>query len=158
MSKIKVFLQAVLDQALAEFEKKNNTVSLYTLAFYHDHESKAVSICIDTEENSKMKLVQENKYNMEYFQEALEEKDLAAIASWNANIERNSSIGDFAFINLAYTPLTALKGGKQLYLSMIQVVLDNEERIAMLTNEKDKLAFFCSGPNYEVEYKWKCIN
>ena len=42
----------LIDEALS----KVSGLNIYTFAIYHDHESGFVSVCIDTEENSKLKL------------------------------------------------------------------------------------------------------
>lgn len=152
MSKIKTFLQTVLDQALEELREKN--IFVYTFAFYHDHESKAVSVCVDTEENSKISVLKQNEYRKKYFNDAIQKKDLVSVALWNANSGRNLSLGDFTFVNLAYTYLNTLKGGKLLYLGMIEILIENQKRIAALSEAKDKILFLASGPDYEVQYSW----
>ncbi|TDP61420.1 hypothetical protein [Roseateles toxinivorans] len=49
MSPSKLFSE-VLANAISEVKRRQ--VPVFTFALYHDHESKAVSVCVDTEENS----------------------------------------------------------------------------------------------------------
>jgi len=42
---------------------------VYTFALYHDHESAAVSVCVDTEANSRRVVAHTNRYNMKHFTE-----------------------------------------------------------------------------------------
>ena len=44
-------IEKVIDQAL--FEARSRNVPVYTFALYYDHESPAISVCVDTEEQSK---------------------------------------------------------------------------------------------------------
>lgn len=155
MSKLKDLLETILNKALQTVEDKK--IDIYTIAFYHDHESKAVSICIDTKENSQEKVISQNKWSMKYWRKTFEEKNLNSLALWSANRGRNISLGDFQLVNLEYTALGSFKGGKTLYLTMMQTLLDNQERIVLNTSDKDNLLFITSGPNDEAEFMWSII-
>ena len=93
----------VLAEAIAVVRREH--VRVFTFAFYHDHESHAISVCVDTEESSKRLVASSNAYNQKYFWPAIEKGDLEDAALWTANIGRSLSLGDFAFVNLARTDL-----------------------------------------------------
>ena len=46
-------------------------IPVFTFAFYHDHESGAVSVCVDTKENSAKLVLSMNNYNMRHFFKAV---------------------------------------------------------------------------------------
>ena len=51
----------VLESALSEIESSG--LPVFTFAMYHDHESGAVSVCADSEENSARAVASMNAYN-----------------------------------------------------------------------------------------------
>jgi hypothetical protein len=47
---VRIFFEDVLTRAIAGVRAKK--IPVYTFAFYHDHESAAVSVCVNTKSNS----------------------------------------------------------------------------------------------------------
>jgi hypothetical protein len=143
----------VISRAIAEIRKSR--LPLYTFAFYHDHESAAVSVCADTAESSSDAVAASNAFDRKYFVEAVESGDLKDIAMWKANHGRSLSLGDFAKVNLARTDLDAsIRTGKDFYLAMIRAVMSREPEIARLAKHPKQLIFCCSGPKDEVAFIW----
>ncbi|WP_124451366.1 hypothetical protein [Paucibacter sp. KBW04] len=147
---------AVLDGALREIAAKQ--LPVYTFALYHDHESEAVSVCVDTEENSAKAASAINRYNRGYFSQAVANGDLMSARLWQANIGRSLSLGDFALVNVARTPLPAGAFSPDFYLSMVRSVMSVERRVAMLSPHPERLLFACSGPDAEVSYVWSALS
>ena len=142
----------VLNAALKELQAASTPV--FTFAFYHDHESHAVSVCVDTEENSFKRVLATNRYNNRYFQKAIAEGDLEAAGLWQANVGRNLSLGDFSLVNVARTSLGTLKITKNFYLTMIRSVISVQPQIAALSPRPERLLFACSGADSEVAIVW----
>src|SRR5207248_6539416 len=59
---------AVLSRAIREV--RDRRIDVYTFAFYHDHESAAVSVCVDTEPSSARLVLSQNAYRIRQFAEA----------------------------------------------------------------------------------------
>jgi hypothetical protein len=144
--------ERVLEGALTEVRAKATPV--FTFAFYHDHESRAVSVCIDTEENSRRSVLSTNTYNMRHFLRAIADGDLEAAALWQANIGRSLSLGDFALVNVARADLGSVRVGKQFYLAMVRSLVAVQLQVAALAPQPERLVFACSGPNDEPAYVW----
>ena len=144
--------QQVLDAALAEVRAAD--VSVFTLALYHDHESRAVSVCVDTEANSWRALEESNRYSATHFQEAIAQGDLQQAALWQANAGRNLSLGDFLLVNLARTSLGEVAVDDQFHLQMAQALIANQRAIAALSAQPARLLLACSGPDSEVALVW----
>lgn len=143
---------SVLQTALAEVKAQGTPV--FTFALYHDHESAAVSVCVDTEANSNRTVIATNNYNMKHFMNAVAGGDLGNAILWQANIGRSLSLGDFALFNVARTELPAEMVDKRFYLSMVQAVVAVHDQVAALSPDPGRLVLACSGPNDEVEYVW----
>ena len=148
----KPLLAEVLKNALSEVREK--AIPVHTFALYHDHESNAVAVCVDTEENSRRSVAAENRFSMKYFMEALAHEDLEEASRWQANPGRSLSLGDFALVNVARTDLPRIRSKKKFYLAMVQSLISVQEQIAALSPEPSQLAFVCSGPDAEVAYVW----
>src|SRR4051812_13449570 len=147
------FLSDVISRAIAGIRKAR--LPLYTFAFYHDHESAAVSVCADTAESSARLVASSNEFNSKYFVEAVSNGDLKEIAMWNANHGRSLSLGDFAMVNVARTDFEeGVKTGKDFYLAMIRAVIARESEIVALAKQPEHLIFCCSGPKDEVAFVW----
>ena len=86
----------VLSNAIDELRECGTRV--YTFAFYHDHESAAVSVCVDTEANSRRFVAKSNAYRIRHFAKAVSAGNLKSAALWNANTGRSLSLGDFAMV------------------------------------------------------------
>lgn len=151
MSLSKLFSE-VLASAIAE--AKQREIPIFTFALYHDHESKAVSVCIDTEENSSKVVRSINDYNMKHFMNAARGGDLKSASLWQANIGRNLSLGDFSLINLARRSLETTRVNDQFYVEMLQSVVAVQSQVAALSPEAKRLVFACSGAESEVAFAW----
>lgn len=146
------FFSSVLNDAIAQLRAA--PVAVFTFAFYHDHESGAVSVCVDTEPNSAQRVRSTNDYSAEHFRAAVAEGDLAAASLWQANVGRNLSLGDFVKVNLARTKFDRRKVGGEFHLSMVRALLAVEGQVAALAPDPARLLFACSGPDDEVAYVW----
>lgn len=144
--------EAVLEGALREVTARQ--LPVYTFALYHDHESEAVSVCVDTEEQSAKTAASINQYNARYFSQAIANGDLDSASLWQANIGRSLSLGDFALVNAARTPVPSGAVSQDFYLSMVRAVMSVEKRVAMLSPHPERLLFACSGADSEVAYVW----
>lgn len=147
------FLGDVISRAIKDIRKAR--LPLYTFAFYHDHESAAVSVCADTAESSATLVASSNEFNSKYFIKAVSNGDLKAIAMWTANPGRSLSLGDFAMVNVARTDFAdGIRPGKDFYLAMIRAVIARESDIVTLAKQSENLIFCCSGPKDEVAFVW----
>ena len=146
------FFISVLDSALAEVAAK--AVPIYTFAFYHDHESAAVSVCVDTEDSSRRAVAASNQYSMRYFARAVADRDLKTASLWQVNTGRSFSLGDFALVNIARTPLDQSRTDEAFYLAMVQALMSVGPRVAALAPDPERLVFACSGADNEVSYVW----
>jgi hypothetical protein len=140
-------------QAAVE-QMKEKTVPVFTFAFYHDRESRAISVCVDTEANSQKIVLSINAYNVRYFLKNVAADDLNSAGLWDANIGRSLSLGDFAFVNVARVGIDDVQVDDRFYLSMIKALIASHEQVAALAPAPERLIFACSGPNDEVEYVW----
>lgn len=142
----------VLERALAEIATAQ--LPVYTFVLYHDHESEAVSVCADTEERSAGVVATMNRYNAGYFAKAVANGDLKGASLWQSNIGRSLSLGDFALVNVARTPLPSGPVDDDFYVSMVRAVVSVEARVISLSPHPERLLFACSGMNDEVAYVW----
>lgn len=142
----------VLSRAIAEIRTAGTPV--YTFAFYRDHESAAVSVCVDTKQNSARTVASMNEHGMRYFAEAVANGDLETASLWNADTGRSLALGDFTMVNVAQTDLGGIRLGDDFYLKMIRAVMACEAEVAALAEVKGELLFCCSGPKDEAEYVW----
>jgi hypothetical protein len=142
----------VLAKALAEVEAR--PIPVFTFALYHDHESDAVSVCVDTEEKSDEVVQRINRYNMRHFMKAARAGDLEQARLWQANIGRSLSLGDFRLVNLARTQLDGIAVDDTFYVAMVKALVAVQSRVAALASRPERLAFACSGANSEVALVW----
>jgi hypothetical protein len=149
------FLDRVIGHALAE--ARSRQLSIFTFAFYFDYESRAVSVCIDTEENSLRTVKEINVYNYRHFLRAANAGDLSGAAMWNANIGRSLSLGDFSVVNLARVDVPEADVGQEFFQSMLLAVIRNQPAIESQARDKDRLILCCSGPDDEVEFVWSAM-
>jgi hypothetical protein len=147
-----LLFQAVLDSALTEIASSG--LPIFTFAMYHDHESGAVSVCADTEENSARTVAATNACSAKHFGKAVARGDLKQAALWQANVGRSLSLGDFAIVNAARTGIGDVRVDDQFYILMTQAVVAVQERVAALARHPDRLVFACSGPDDEVALVW----
>jgi hypothetical protein len=144
--------ERVLGVALDEVRAKGTPV--FTFALYHDCESRTVSVCVDTEDNSRRKVLSTNCYNMRHFLNAVAEGDLEAASLWQANIGRCLSLGDFTLVNVARTGQGEIPVDEQFYLSMVRALVKVQSQVALLAPHPERLVLACSSPNNEVGYVW----
>jgi hypothetical protein len=142
----------VLARAIADVRDRG--VDVYTFAFYHDHESEAVSICVDTEANSARSVLSENAFSNKYFRKAIAKGDLAEAALWKANVGRSLSLGDFELVNVARTKLGRVRVNEGFYLSMIRTLRSREGDIVGFASDPRRLLFCASSADDEVGYLW----
>ena len=146
-------IKSIIDQALIEAKKKE--VPIYTFALYYDHESPAISVCIDTEENSKAKVKLINSYNRKHFISAIERGDMKNATLWLANTGRSLSLGDFYMINVARKELAnTFVPDDEFFFTMAQVLVASETTISAQAVSVDSALLCCSGKNAEVELWW----
>jgi hypothetical protein len=143
---------SVLDRALVEVQSR--ALPVYTFALYHDHESGAISVCVDTEDNSNRSVASSNRYNMKYFMKAIADRDLNAASLWQANVGRSLSLGDFALVNAARTALGDVEPDQAFYLAMVESLVAIQHRVAAFSRSPERLVFACSGAEDEVAYVW----
>jgi hypothetical protein len=149
-------VQTVLRQALAEI--KSSGISVFTFALYFDHESSAVSVCVDTEENSARTVAQMNRYNAKYFHQSVAAADLKMAALWQANVGRSLSLGDFELVNVARTEVPQSAVDEQFFVQLVQELVGIESRVVLLATAHEKLLFACSSANEEVAYVWSAAS
>jgi hypothetical protein len=155
MKRLQTLFDTVIRDAIAVLKTKG--IPLHTFAFYHDHESAAVSVCADTEANSRRVVLQMNRYRIGHFIEAIERRDVKHAALWQANVGRSLSLGDFALVNLARKDLGRLRVGTTFHLVMVRTLLGYANEIAQLSPDPDTLLFCCSGPDNEIAYVWSAL-
>ncbi len=146
-----LFLQ-ILNTALAELRSAG--IDVFSFALYHDHESRTVSVCVDTEANSWRAVEESNRYSAAHFQEAIAQGDLQQAVLWQANAGRNLSLGDFLLVNLARTNLGDVPVDEQFHLLMAQALIANQQAIAALASKPARLLLACSGRDSEVALAW----
>jgi len=143
----------VLDRAIAEVRSRG--IAVYTFALYFDHESPALSVCVDTAANSARTVKGINAYNRKYFVDAVQAGDLRAASLWCSNVGRSLSLGDFALVNVARTELsTEASEDQSVFQAMLRVLVAREHEVAILAPDRDALLLCCTGPDDEAEYVW----
>ncbi len=157
MNVVDQFLQEVLRKAIAELE--SNPIPIFTFAFYHDHESSAVSVCIDTEDSSREHVRKSNQWSMGYFSEHIGEGNLDEACLFQANTGRSFSLGDFACVNLARTQLPAgTNPDESFYLAMVKAIIASQNEILAHAHIPENVIFCCSSPESEVGLIWSAIS
>ena len=146
------YFDALLRTAIAEVRAKN--ISVFTFGFYHDHESGAVSVCVDTEENSVRSVQSMNKYNLRYFLKAVAEGNLQHASLWQANVGRSLSLGDFAMVNVSRADVEESVIDERFYISMVQALVAVQDEITTLSSNPERLLLACSSENSDVGYVW----
>jgi hypothetical protein len=142
----------VLSRAIADVRGKG--IDVFTFAFYHDHESAAVSVCVDTESSSKRLVVSQNIFRLQQFAAPIAKCDLRKAKLWNANTGRSLSLGDFALINVSRTNLGPIRPGPDFYVTMARCLRSFAPDIIPLASDPQRLLFCCSSADDEVGYMW----
>ncbi len=133
----------------------SSPVDVFTFAFYHEHESNAVSICIDTKESSDRHVPRSNNWTMKYFFEHIASGSLDEARLFRANSGRSLSLGDFAIVNLARTGVPShLSLGEAFYTEMARSVIAHQEDILRYSSMPEMVVFCCSGPDEEIDLIW----
>ncbi|MEM6930301.1 MAG: hypothetical protein AAF602_25405 [Myxococcota bacterium] len=145
------FLSDVLTEALDELA--DEAFPLYTLAFYLDHASAAVSICADTLENSLRSLADMNDYSRPKLFEAVRAGDFERAALWRAH-SRNLSLGDFAAVNVARTPLDDVGMTEELCQAMVLVMARHHTRIRGMAPDPSRVMLATSTLDAEIGLTW----
>ena len=156
MNDVDEFLNEVLRRAMAELQ--SNPIPVYTFAFYHDHESSAVSVCIDTEDSSRELVRKSNQWSMRYFSEHIAEGKWDDACLFQANVGRSLSLGDFACVNLARTELPlGINVDQSLSLAMVKAVIAYQRELLAHAQNPEDVVFCCSSPESEVGLTWSPI-
>jgi hypothetical protein len=142
----------VLSRAIPEVRAA--AIDVFTFAIYHDHESAAVSICVDTEASSARLVRSQNAFRIKHFADAVSRGDLQKVALFKANEGRSLSLGDFAMVNLARTNIGSVPVDDKFYLQMIRAIRAREREIVSLTSDVDRILFCSSSAEWEVGYTW----
>lgn len=144
--------RGVVQQGLIHAQRKQ--IQLYTVAFYLDHESRALSLCFDTYSNSNQHVSKSNKFSAKYFQAAIDAGDMEEALLWQANVGRSLSLGDFAHVNVARTPLHQINLDERLILNMVEALNQYGRQFGALAPCSSKLIFLCSDLSDEVGLTW----
>ena len=142
----------VLSNAIGDVRDRGTPV--YTFAVYHDHESAAVSVCVDTEANSLRFVTESNAYGIKRFAKAVAAGDLRAAVVWSTNVGRSLPLGDFALVNVARANLNGITPGEGFHLAMVRALWERQRQVADLSPAPEQLLFCCSGAKVEVEHMW----
>ena len=148
-------LNKVLHAAIAQVARQRTPV--FTFALYFDHESSAVAVCVDTEENSAKVVADINQYNATHFRAAVEGGDLKAAALWQANTGRNLSLGDFALVNIARTDLPNIDQDGKLEMALVRALVNVQGEVLALAKAAESVLFVCSSASDEVGYVWSAV-
>ena len=140
--------------AAAIAEERRNATPVYTFALYHDHESRAVSACIDTLENSVRLVRSINSYNAKHFCRALKNGDLSEAALWTGNIGRSLSLGDFVLKNIGRTKSAKFESDPDFYVEMARSIAAAEADILACSTMPADVIFACSTAKDEVGLWW----
>ncbi|GAB3361640.1 hypothetical protein [Lysobacter tyrosinilyticus] len=153
MNNIHTLVGKVIDQALAEAMRRE--VPIYTFALYYDHESSALSVCIDTEQNSRSTVGRINSYNRRHFVAAMADSNLKGAALWCSNIGRSLSLGDFHMVNVARADLpNGFVPSQGFFAALAQSLIAAESRVSAQARDPSSLLLCCSGEDDEVQYWW----
>jgi hypothetical protein len=149
-------VRQVIERAIAFASEEQ--INVYSFSFYLDHESRAISVCLDTHENSKNKVMEENSYNSNYFRKCIDDNDLEGALMWCANPGRNLSLGDFKFVNVSREDLLESSPDKKVCEIMLRTLVEFEDAVSQLTKIPDELLLSCSTANDELGLTWTIIN
>jgi hypothetical protein len=147
-----IFLD-MIEKAILEI--KNKQIDLYTFAFYHDHESHAISICIDTKPNSEKTVLKSNEFSMKYFIDSIGKKNIESAELHKYETGRSFSLGDFKYANLIRVEFNKkIKNNTQFYLDMVEAINTQKEKIKENSKTPENIVFCCSTKDNEVGLIW----
>lgn len=145
-----MMFENLIDDALS----KAKGIDIYTFAIYHDHESGFVSICIDTKQNSEIKVAESNQYTMKHFRRIINEGNVEEAMLWRANVGRNLSLGDFHAVNITEFEILAEATDNSFYLNAVKAIQNKANLILQHSSHGNSLLFCCSTANEEVGLTW----
>jgi hypothetical protein len=148
----KLLFDDVLSRAILEVRAAG--IDVFTFAFYHDHESAAVSICVDTEASSVQAIRSGRAFKAKHFADAVATGNLRKAAAFKANIGRSLSLGNFEMVNVARTDIGSVTVDDNFYLEMIRAVRTREQEIVSMTRDVERLLFCSSSAELEVGFMW----
>lgn len=153
MEAIKTLVEKIISEALIEAKRRN--VIIHTFALYYDHESPALSVCIDTEECSRAAVISNNKFVRRNFASAVAEGDLERAQRWRANMGRNLGLGDFYMVNVGRVDLPRdFAPDDAFFLTLVQSLMLAESAVAAQARLPSSLLLCCTGADDEVQYTW----
>jgi len=155
MSGFQKIAAAVIDQALAEVVA--DQIPVFTFALYFDHESPALSVCVDTRSNSDAQILEQNAYSSRYFHRSIADGDFEQAKRWQANVGRNLSLGDFTKVNIARVELDLPNYTDVDCVALVRELMSREAEIRSLASSPDDLVFCCSTPEDEVGLVWSAV-
>lgn len=156
MSALKSFLEGVVTKAISEL--RATPILIYTFAIYHDHESGAVSVCVDTKETSVRVVRQSNQWSMNYFVQHLQDGRWEDACLFQANVGRSLSLGDFARVNLARAVLPpSATIDPSFYLAMARTLIAHQQEVLSLAPDPEDVLFCCSSADSEVGLVWSTV-
>ena len=144
--------EKVITAAVSELRAK--AFPLFTFALYFDHESEALSVCADTEENSARTVASINQYNARYFHQYVAAGDASMAKLWQANAGRSFSLGDFSLVNVARVSTPGIQQTEQFFISLVQALVAHEAAVLALAPIPERVLFACSGVSDEVALVW----
>lgn len=142
----------IIEKALNILFSKGTDI--YTFALYYDHESSAVSVCVDTKINSKSVARKSNEFAFQTLKNAISEKNMDRAKIFGRCSERSFSLGDFKVRSLGWEPMKAPNNSAPFYLALVEVLFRNSKKIAALSNTPDELVLCCSTNDSEVGLAW----
>ena len=149
-------LDGVVERALAEVAHR--CIKIHTIALCHDFQGQTVSVYVDTRDNSEQQVREENRYSMKHCLHAIEIGSLREATSWQANVGRNLSLGDFAARDLARTEippgLLFWRTPRVAIMSMAQALMRFQDEIRRLSLDPVHTLLACSGRQEDVEFVW----
>ena len=153
---IAAFLTGVIKTALLELA--DEPVHVFTFAFYHDHESNAISVCIDTMESSERSIRAGNHWANPRFRDHVLKGDWDQARSFQSEHGRSLSLGDFARVNLARTDIPdEIVTDETFHLEMVRAVIRNEDAILRFAQTPEDVLFCCSSVDSEVGMVWSSL-
>lgn len=157
MSVIEPIVEKVISNALMEARRKD--VVIHTFALYYDHETPAVSVCIDTEENSKAQAIRTNAFARQRFMQAVAEGDLEHAARWHGNSDRSFALGSFHMVNVARVDLSRnFTPTKAFFLMLVKSLMAAEPAVVAQARLPSSLRLCCTGANDEVQFIWSAAS
>ena len=142
----------VLDEAIGVCT--SDEIDLFTFSFYLDHESRAVSVCIDTDENSFAQVREQNRRTGARFAELMADPEAGDVALWQPNLGRNTSLGDFTYVNLARRAYVFPHSHRSVSDALLRTLFERQAEIVSLSRRPDQLLLSASTPDDEFGICW----